>query len=123
MRSLLVVVLSFMWLSSVVACVDTPLPDPEPQARLVAAWDPLSCGDTTYRVVIELEDERGVPLRRSAPCKLGGVTIDVPYWGIYLGRVYAWELTHAESAEIRSVSTFRLEIDSPVVHWFVDTPQ
>lgn len=99
------------------ACLDTPLPDLEPQARIVTIWDPVACGDP-YRVVVELEDERGVRFSRSAPCALGGLTIDVPYWGIYVGRIYAWRL----GPEIRSELFVRLEVDAPIVHWVVDTP-
>ncbi len=99
-------------------CIDTPLPDLEPQARVVAAWDPLDCGEP-HRVVFELEDEAGVPISRSVPCEIGGVTIDIPHWGIYLGRVYAWTF----GPEIRSVAHVRLEVDQPVLFWTVDTPR
>ncbi|HEY5921545.1 MAG TPA: hypothetical protein VIV11_07730 [Kofleriaceae bacterium] len=99
-------------------CVDTPLPDPEPQARIVAAWDPLLCGEP-HRVVIELEDDDGRKLSRSVPCEVGGITIDVPEWGIYSGRIYAWSL----GPEIRSVTEVRLDVDAPVIFWTVDTPR
>ena len=102
----------------IAGCVDTPLPDLEPQARVVASWDPLACGDP-HRVVIELEDEDGRPISRSVPCAVGGVTIDIARWGVYLGRVYAWTL----GAEIRSVLHVRLEVDQPVIFWTVDTPR
>ena len=100
------------------ACVDTPLPDLEPQARIVTSWDPLACGEP-HRVVVELEDEDGTPLSKSVPCNLGGVTIDVRQWGVYRGRIYAWTL----GPEIRSVTTVRLEVDAPVIHWSVETPK
>lgn len=103
-------------------CVDTELPDVEPQARLVVVWDPLACGEP-HRVVVELEDERGAPLSRSVPCELGGMTIDVPHWGVYRGEIYAWDLVPSAEAEIRSVIKVRLEIDAPSIHWYVDTPQ
>lgn len=99
-------------------CVDTPLPDLEPQARIVASWDPLACGDP-HRVVIELEDEDGAQVSRSVPCEAGGVTIDIPRWGVYRGRVYAWTL----GPEIRSVVHVRLEVDQPVIFWTVETPR
>jgi hypothetical protein len=107
------------WFGACVAgCVDTPLPDVEPQSRIVAAWDPLACGDP-HRVVIELEDEDGRRLSRSVPCDLGGVTIDIPRWGIYWGRIYAWTF----GPEIRSVLHVRFDVDAPVIFWEVDTPQ
>jgi hypothetical protein len=102
----------------VVGCIDTPLPDLEPQARVVASWDPLDCG-SPHRVVIELEDEAGAPISKSVPCSTGGVTIDIPHWGIYLGRIYAWTL----GPEIRSVTSVRLDVDQPVLFWTVDTPR
>ena len=104
------------------ACVDTPLPDIEPQARLVTAWDPLLCGEP-HRVVIELEDERGADISRSVPCELGMLTLDLPTWGLYRGKISAWDLVPNETAEIRSVIAARLEIDAPIVHWYVDTPR
>src|SRR5512146_180969 len=74
------------------ACVDAPAPPPLPQARIVAAWDPLACGEEPHRVVVELVDEAGAPLSVSAPCTIGGLTIDAPHFGVYRGRVYAWTL-------------------------------
>lgn len=106
----------------VTGCVDMEPPDIDPQARLVAAWDPLLCGEP-HRVAFELEDERGAKFSRSVPCQLGGMSLDVPHWGIYRGRIYAWELQASDTAEIRSVVSVRLEIDSPVVHWYVETPR
>ncbi len=103
-------------------CLDMPMPDVEPQARLIAAWNPLDCGEP-HRVVFELESERGVPLSRSAPCEVGGVSLDVPHWGIYRGRIYAWQLQPSSESVIRSEVAVRLEIDAPIVHWYVETPR
>ena len=102
-------------------CVDTPLPDREPQARLITSWDPLACG-SPHRVAIEIEDDDGRRLSASVPCELGGMTIDVPAWGVYRGRIYAWSLAGSE-ATISSVVPVRLEIDAPVVEWNVETPR
>jgi hypothetical protein len=99
-------------------CVDTPLPDLEPQARVVASWDPLACGDP-HRVVIELEDDGGAPVSRSVPCAAGAITLDIVHWGVYRGRIYAWTL----GPDIRSVTEVRLEVDAPVIFWTVDTPR
>jgi hypothetical protein len=99
-------------------CVDMPMPDPEPQARIVVAWDPLVCGEP-HRVVIELEDNDGAKLSRSVPCGAGGITIDVPRWGVYRGRIYAWTL----GPEIRSVMQVRVDVDAPVIYWNVETPR
>lgn len=99
-------------------CVDAPLPDLDPPARLVASWDPLACGDP-HRVAIELEDEDGRQVSRSVPCEIGGVTLDLWRWGVYRGRVYAWTL----GPDIRSVVHVRLEIDQPVIFWTLDTPR
>jgi hypothetical protein len=99
-------------------CVDTPLPDLEPQARIVASWDPLLCGDP-HRVVIELEDDNGAKLSKSVPCDAGGTTIDILHWGVYRGRIYAWSL----GPEIRNVVHVRLDVDAPVIFWTVDTPR
>jgi hypothetical protein len=99
-------------------CIDAPVPDLDPQARVVASWDPLLCGEP-HRVVIELEDADGRMLSRSVPCDLGGITIDIDHWGIYSGRTYAWSL----GPEIRSVSQVRLDVDAPIVIWAIDTPR
>lgn len=101
------------------ACViDTaPLPT-EPQSRIVAGWDPLACGDP-HRVVVELEDDAGVPVSASVPCEIGSVTLDVGHFGVYRGRIYAWSL----GPEIRSVVPVRLEVDAPIIHWTVETPK
>ena len=100
------------------ACVDAPLPRSPPQAKVVAAWDPLVCGDP-HRVVVELEDDDGVPLSVSAPCTLGGLTIDAPHFGVYRGRIYAWELGKPE----RSFASVHLIVDEPIVRWDVETPR
>lgn len=102
-------------------CLDAPLPDREPQARLITTWDPLSCGEP-HRVAIEIEDDDGRMLSASVPCEIGGMTIDVPSWGVYLGRIYAWSLAGSE-ATISSVVPVRLEIDMPIVEWNVETPR
>ena len=33
------------------------------------------------------------------PCELGGVSLDVPHWGVWRGRIYAWRA----GPDIRSV--------------------
>jgi hypothetical protein len=99
-------------------CVDTPLPDIEPQSRVLVSWDPLDCGDP-HRVVVELEDDAGVPVSSSVPCNAGGMAIDIAHGGVYRGRIYAWTL----GPEIRSVLAVRLEVDAPLVLWTVDTPR
>lgn len=100
------------------ACVAGVPDPPEPAARLIASWDPLSCG-VPHRVVVELEDEDGVPMSASAPCWLGGIAFDVPHWGIYSGRIYTW----VQGAPIRSERHVNLAIDAPIVRWQVETPQ
>jgi hypothetical protein len=100
------------------ACIDAPLPPGPAVARLVTAWDPLACGDP-HRVVVELEDEDGAALSASVPCNLGGLTLDVPHFGSYRGRIYAWAL----AAPIRSITPIELSIDEPIVHWQVPTPR
>ncbi|HEU4732344.1 MAG TPA: hypothetical protein VFT22_30830 [Kofleriaceae bacterium] len=123
MRCLLVLLCSPLFAAAVAwsllaACLDGP-PDPGPVvARFVAAWDPLGCG-APHRVVLELEDETGAQRSVSAPCNLGGLTVDVPHLGSYQGRIYAWAL----DAPVRSVMPVVVAIDQPIVHWFVDTPQ
>ena len=52
------------------------------------------------------------------------VTLDIPRWGVYRGRIYAWMLDAGSAAIIRSVMPVRLEIDSPIVQWWVvETPR
>jgi len=105
-------------LFTLVACVDTPVPEVDPPARIVVSWDPLLCGDP-HRVAIELEDSDGRRVARSTPCIAGGITIDVLRWGVYLGRVYAWTV----GPEIRSITHVRVDVDAPVIFWTVDTPR
>jgi hypothetical protein len=104
--------------AALAACVDAPVLDHEPQARILASWDPLACGDP-HRVVIELEDLDGRKLSRSVPCETGGVTVDVPQWGVYLGRIYAWSV----GPEIRSIMHVRIDVDASVILWTVETPR
>jgi hypothetical protein len=99
-----------------VACIDAPVDPPEPQSRLVASWDPRACGEP-HRVVLELEDEAGARISSSAPCALGGLAIDVLHFGVYRGRIYAWDL-----GDISSVTPVRLDIDEPIVRWLIQTP-
>lgn len=100
------------------ACVDTPVGASPPNARIVASWDPLSCGDP-HRVVVELADDAGDPLTASAPCTLGHLTLDAPHFGGYHGRTYAWVLGSA----IRSVAPADLDVEQVIVQWPIETPK
>ena len=104
------------WLSFS-ACIDTPMPDDPPIARVIVVWDPLACG-APHRVVVELEDHAGAKLSSSTACATGSITIDTPHFGTYYGRIYAWEAGES----IRSVTPVRLVVDEPVVRWIVATP-
>lgn len=123
MRCLLVLLCSplfaaaLLW-ASLAACIDTPPAPGSAVARLVAAWDPLACGEP-HRVVLELEDDSGVKVSASTPCNLGGLTLDVSHLGTYRGRIYAWAL----DAPIRSIAPVEVMIDEPIVQWSVATPQ
>jgi hypothetical protein len=99
------------------ACVDTPAPPSPPQARIVAAWDPLECGEP-HRVVVELEDDAGAPLSVSGPCTLGGLAIDAPHFGVYRGKVYAWTL----DAHEYGAHAVELVVDQPIVRWDLEPP-
>ena len=101
------------------ACIDAPAPDIPPAARIVAAWDPLACGEE-HRVVVELEDDGGAMISASTRCATGMLTLDAPHYGIYRGRLYAWELD--EDVEIRSVMAIHMAVDQPIVRWWVATP-
>ena len=126
MRSSLLVLCPCLWpwlfVSSLLgvtsgACIDAP-PAPGPAfARLVLSWDALACGEP-HRVVAELEGDDGTELSASTPCNLGGVTVDVPHFGSYRGRIYAWAL----AAPVRSVVAIDVAIDEPIVHMHVATP-
>lgn len=122
MRCLLVLLCSplvaaaAVW-SALSACIDQPPEAGAAVARLVAAWDPLACGDP-HRVVLELDDGAGEGRSVSAPCNLGGLTVDLPHLGSYQGRIYAWAL----GAPVRSEAPVEVTIDQPVVQWFVATP-
>ena len=86
------------------ACIDAPVAAGPPDARIVVYWDPLACVDP-HRVVVELDDVQG-----SAPCTLGGITLDAPHFGTYRGRVVAWS-DRAASRE----APIEIEVDAPVV--------
>lgn len=125
MRSFFLLLLSCpLWLAAALlgaavgACIDVP-PEAGPAvARLVTAWDPLACGEP-HRVVVELEADDGAALSASTPCNIGGLTLDVPHFGSYRGRIYAWAL----AAPIRSIMPVEVSIDEPIVHWQVSTPR
>jgi len=114
--------LSLVFWTGFVACIDAPVPDTPPISRIVTAWDPLECGDQPHRVVVELEDEGGAMLSASAPCAIAGVTLDAPHFGLYRGRIYAWQQVDHEP-EVRSEMPVRLTVDEPIVHWFVMAPK
>ena len=100
------------------ACIDAPIdPDDPPIARVVVVWDPLACGDP-HRIAVELEDHAGVRLSSSTPCNAGSLAIDTPHFGVYYGRIYAWEA----GKEIRSITPVRLVVDEPIVRWLIATP-
>jgi len=103
--------------STFVACIDAPLDEDPPVARVVIAWDPLACGEP-HRVAVELEDEAGARASTSTPCTTGGATLDLPHLGVYRGRIYAW--TADEQA--RAVTSARLAVDASIVRWWVATP-
>ena len=111
------VLVSLLFWSAFVACIDGPVPEASPGARIVVSWDPLACG-APHRVAIELADEEGVPISASAPCALGGLALEAPHLGVYLGRVYAW----TAGQPIRSIMPVRLYVDEPIVRWVVATP-
>lgn len=145
-QRLLAAGMSAVWIAVLGACLDSPVERGAPVARVVAGWDPLACGEP-HRVVLELAlagdlgvevdlgvdpgadagVERGVDLDEngttiasaSAPCNLGGLSLDVPQLGVYRGRIYAWAL----AAPIRSITAVELTVDRPVVDWFVATPR
>ncbi len=102
-----------------VACIDSPA-ETLPAARVVATWDPTSCGDP-HRVVIELEDDDGNQLSGSTRCTLGSIAIDAPHFGTYRGRIFAWLLE--DKPVIRSITPLHLTVDEPIVRWFVETPR
>jgi len=114
--------LSFAFWIGFVACIDAPLPDTPSVARIVTAWDPLACGDP-HRVVVELEDDDGTRLSASTTCAHGSLSLDAPHFGIYRGRIYAWQQVEHAEPEIRSEMPIRLTVDEPVVRWWVMTPR
>ena len=108
---------TFAFWSTFAACIDTPADPSIPAARVQASWDPLACGDP-HRVVIELEDEGGSASASSTPCARGGLAIDLDHFGLYRGRVYAWD-----AGTVRSVTPVQLNVDHAVLHWQVVTPR
>ena len=94
------------------ACVDTPPATAGPVARLVAVWDPTACTDP-HRVALELTDDDGLELSRSAPCAIGSVSIDVPHLGPYHGRVFGWVLGGA----IRNASESDIDVADSITRW------
>ncbi|MEO6774479.1 MAG: hypothetical protein ABI467_15915 [Kofleriaceae bacterium] len=100
------------------ACVDTPMADDPPQAKIVASWDPLQCG-APHRVAVALADDAGTALSSSTICETGGLTLDAPHLGTWHGRIYAWTLGVGEHA----TEPVTLAVDEPIVRWQVDTPR
>ena len=108
------VVILLVW----IGCVDSPLPQGPPASKIVAAWDPLSCGDP-HRVAVELEDTAGAPISASTNCNVGSLALDAPHFDVYRGRIYAWQLGTGE----RSTQDVHLVVDEPIVRWDVATPR
>ena len=103
----------------VMSCVQSPVPeDGPPDSKIVASWDPLQCG-APHRVAVELEDTEGAPISASTNCAVGSLTLDARHFGVYRGRIYAWELGTGE----RSAEDVHLVVDEPIVRWDVETPQ
>ena len=115
---LLVAALGWISFGALGACVDAPVAGGSPIARVVTAWDPLACGDP-HRVAVELADDDGAAVSASAPCAIGGVTVDVGHFGSYRGRVYAW----APGAPVRSEAPLEVMVDQPIVRCMVATPR
>jgi hypothetical protein len=105
-------------LLALIGCVDSPPPDGAPASKIVAAWDPLQCGDP-HRVAVELEDTDGAPISASTNCNVGSLTLVASHFGDYRGRIYAWELGIGE----RSAEDVDLVVDEPIVRWNVMTPR
>ncbi len=99
------------WIVS--GCVVDSRADPSVAARIVASWEPDRCAHERQRIVVELEDDAGVRVTSSAGCRLGVLTLDVPAWGVYRGRVYAWML----GEPVDAVTPVTLTVDAVVVHW------
>jgi hypothetical protein len=100
------------------ACVDSPDSADPPQAKIVASWDPLQCGDP-HRVAVDLADDAGAPISSSTICATGSLTLDAPHFGAWHGRIYAWTLGVGEHA----TEPVTLAVDEPVVQWQVTTPR
>jgi len=112
------VLVSIVCWAALAACIDDPPEGEAPQgARIVVQWDPLACG-VPHRVAIELADEEGRPISSSAPCALGGLVLEAPHLGVYVGRVYAW----TAGQPIRSITPVQLDVDERIVRWLVATP-
>ncbi|HEY0255050.1 MAG TPA: hypothetical protein VGC41_26165 [Kofleriaceae bacterium] len=109
-----------VWLLALVmaGCLDSPLADEGPQAKIVAEWDPLQCGEP-HRIAVELEDTDGGPISASTNCGLGTLTLDARHYGIYRGSIYAWSLGVGKT----SPTDIHLTVDEPIVHWYVPTPR
>lgn len=84
---------------------------------MIVQWDPLACGHP-HRVVLELEHDDGTDASSSVPCVLGSMAIDLPQWGLYFGRFYAWEA----GVPIRRVEPVTMTIDAPIIHWQLAEP-
>ncbi|MEO8702433.1 MAG: hypothetical protein ABI867_20485 [Kofleriaceae bacterium] len=111
---------ALFWLAFV-ACIDQPIPSRSPPiARIVTTWDPLVCGDP-HRVVMELADDEGARVSVSTPCSHATLSVDVPHFGTWSGRIYAWVL--ADVPIIRSELPVDLIVDEAVVRWIVQTPK
>ena len=55
----------------------------------------------------------------STSCNVGSLTLDAPHFGVYRGRIFAWELGIGE----RSAEDVDLVVDEPIVRWNVATPR
>ena len=111
------VLISIVLWAAPAACIDSPALEDSSGVRIVAKWDPLTCR-VPHRVALELADEEGRRISSSAPCASGGLTLEVPHLGVYVGRIYAW----TAGQPIRSVMPVEIDVDESTERWTVATP-
>jgi hypothetical protein len=116
------IVLTIGWVAVAVAaagCLEGPGSEGASGGpRIAAKWDPRACGEP-HRVALELEDEEGRRISSSAPCASGGLTLEAPHLGVYVGRIYAW----TAGRPIRSVIPVQIDVDEATERWTVATPE
>jgi hypothetical protein len=115
-RSPSIVWIAVTALALVGGCASTLPAEPSSPPRVLVSWDLRACG-APHRVRVTLDAEDGEAFVGLAPCALGGVAIDVPRSGWYLG-----VLARDEDVPTAGEPRVAIAVDRAIVDWSIGAP-